>query len=104
MANKDSECLEGLKDWDVIILSETWMNKGNEKRQETCCRNLLWVGSTMGGTKKQEGKSNGRKNTGMKTGIKIKEDKKDLSREEIVTIKVKLVVVEGRGSVYEVRT
>lgn len=47
------------------------------------------MGSTIGGTKKQERKSNRRKNTGMKTGIKIKEDKKDLSREEIVTIKVK---------------
>lgn len=102
MANKDSECLEGLKDWNVIILNETWMNKGNERRQETCC--LLWVRRTMDETKKKEGKSNGRKNTGMRTGIKIKEDKKDLSREEIVTIKVKLEMVEGRGSVYEVRT
>lgn len=44
MANKDSECLEGLKDWDVIILSETWMNKGNERRQETLLPKLIMGG------------------------------------------------------------
>lgn len=64
---------------------------------------LIMGGKYNGRDEKKKGKSNGRKNTGMRTGIKIKEDKKDLSREEIVTIKVELEMVEDRGSVYEVR-
>lgn len=32
LRNKDKDFWEGLKEWDVVILSETWVDKGGWER------------------------------------------------------------------------
>lgn len=43
LANKDKEFWEGLKEWDVVVLTETWTEeKGWERWKERLAREFVW--------------------------------------------------------------
>lgn len=59
LCNKDRDFWDGLKEWDVIVLSETWIKSDGWNRwREKLPRGFIWARQ---GVKKEGGNSNGEK-------------------------------------------
>lgn len=42
LANKDKKLWEGLKNWDAMVLSETWVEEKGKKVREKFTERFIW--------------------------------------------------------------
>lgn len=89
--NKDKEFWEGMKEWDIMILMETWLDeKGWEKMKEKIPKEYSWKVQTA--TRKNK---KGRASRGMLLRLRkeieeIKEEKRMEAEEERIECKIRI--------------
>jgi len=71
LGNKDGDFWKGIKDWDVVVMSETWLVKrGWERIRERLTREFRW-GVQLAGRKNKKGRAIGGMVIGVRNGIEV---------------------------------
>jgi len=74
LGNKDRDFWRETKDWDVVVMSETWVEKkGWERIRERMTRGFRWK-VQMAGRKNKKGRAIGGMVIGVKNGIEVIEE------------------------------
>lgn len=86
LRNEDKNFWEGLKEWDVVILSETWVDKGGWER----IKDRLPKGweAQWASRYKRKGRAKGGMVIGVIKGVKVERGKRERGMEELLVTKV----------------
>jgi len=71
LGNKDREFWRGINDWDMVVMSETWVEKkGWERIRERMTKGFKWV-VQMASRKIKKGRAIGGMAIGVREGIEV---------------------------------
>lgn len=88
LINKDKDFWESLGEWDIIILSETWVVKGVKKRiKNNLATEFIWL-KQWAGRKNKKGSAIGGTIMGIKKGLYMEKEEEELDKKKIMSIKI----------------
>lgn len=88
LRNKDKDFWEDLKEWDVVILSEKWVDKGGwDKIKDRLPKGYTWE-AQWASRDKRKGRAKGGMVIGVKKGVKVERVKRERGMEGLLVTKV----------------
>jgi len=90
LGNKDRDFWREIKGWDVVVMSETWVEKkGWERIRERMTRGFRWK-LQMAGRKNKKGRAIGGMVIGVRNGIEVIEEEGEREIEGIIKKIIKI--------------
>jgi len=89
MENKEEDFREKLKNWDVMLLSETWLQKKSWERVRRWPKGYVWEVQEAG-RKSKKGRAIGGMIMGIREGLRRGKESRERMDEGIQTVKVEL--------------